>query len=202
MPSTVVITLGAKGICRKGRLPIASGQTFRAGDFLAVNSSGQVQAAIASTGSDMAAWSSGITNLVVGRAIEDAQPQANDPTIIPTVKLFAEFIIAEPGTWFELPLYHPTASSAYPSPSQVGAQYNFSYQTITNNAVWCVNLNATNAAKLQVEDFLPDYYPGWPDIGQASAPSTGTLSQYASAWVEFLGGACLLSGARPLTRTN
>lgn len=200
MPSTVVITLGCKGIQRKGRLPIASGATFRAGDFLAVNSSGQVIPAIASVGSDMTVWSSGIQNLVVGRAIEDAQPNPNDPTIIPFVKAYAEFIIAEPGTWFELPLFNATPSLAYPNPNQIGSQYNFSYQTITNNSVWCVNLGTTAAAKLQVEDFLPDYYPSWPDT--SNVPSTGTLSQYASAWVEFLGGACLLSGARPITRTN
>jgi hypothetical protein len=202
MPSLVVKSYEYRGIGRTGRLPIASGQTYKAGDFLAVNSSGQLVAAISSAGSDMSAWTSGQTNLIVGRALEDAQPQTNDPTILPTTKLYGTFIVAEPGTQFRMPVYHPTASSAYPSPTQIGSQYNFSYQTVTGNNVWCVNLNASAAPKLQIVDFVPDYYPGWPDVGQSSAPSSGTLSQYADCWVEFLGGACLLTGARPLTRTN
>ena len=203
MPSLVVKNYDSRGLQRIGRLPIAASQTYKAGDWLAVNSSGDLISAIAAgVGNDMSAWSSGITNLVVGRAIEDAQPATGDITIAPTTKLYGTFVIAEPGTQFRLALYHSTASSAYPNANQIGAQYNFSYQTITGNSIWCVNLAATSAPKLQIVDFVPDFYPGWPDIGQAAAPSTGTLSQYADCWVEFLGGACLLSGARPITRSN
>jgi hypothetical protein len=217
MPTTIGSIFGAKGIQRKGRLPIAASQTFRSGDFLTVNSSGQVQqAATAGTGSgssgQVSAWTSGITNLIVGRAMEDAQPQPNDPTIIPSTKLFAEFVIAEPGTWFEVPIYHATASSAYPSPAQIGVAYELwnlngstaSFATGFNAPPnqYYIRIDQSTAVKAQICDFNPAYYSGWPDVGQASAPSSGTFSQYATAYVEFLGGACLLSGARPITRTN
>jgi len=65
-----------------------------------------------------------------------------------------------------------------------------------------VRIDQTTAVKSQIVDFLPDEYPNWPDVGQATAPSSGTQSQYCGTWVEFLGGATLLSGARPITRTN
>ena len=216
MPSTVIKTLDVRGIQRVGRLPIASGQTYLAGDFLAVNSSGQlILAATAGNGSgtngQVGAWASGITNLIVGRAIEDAQPRANDPTILPTTKLYGEFIVAEPGTQFGVPLYHATAASAYPSPSQIGVAYElwnlstsatFATGTVVPASFWAIRIDQTTAIKAQIVDFDPDFYQGWPDIGQASAPSSGTLAQYGTAFIEFLGGATLLSGARPLTRTN
>jgi hypothetical protein len=202
LPSQVVKSYEYKGLARTGRLPIATGQSWSKGDFLAVNSSGQLIAAIAATGSDMTAWSAGIVNLVVGQALEDAQPQSGDVTIVPNPKLYGTFIIAEPGTRFRMPLYHATAASAYPSPAFIGAQYNFSYQTITGSNVWCVNIAATNAPKCVIVDYVGDMYQGWPDIGQAAAPNSGTLAQYCDCWVEFLGGASLLTVARPITRTN
>jgi hypothetical protein len=202
MPSLVVKTYDVRGLQRLGRLPIAASQTYKAGDYLSLNSSGQLQVAISSVGNDATAWSSGITNLIVGRATEDAQPATGDPTILPTTKLYGEFIIAEPGTQFRMALFHTTATSAYPAPTQIGAQYNLSYRSITGNSIWCANLASSSAPMVQVVDFVPDYYPGWPDVGQAAAPSTGTLSQYADCWVEFLGGVVALSGARPITRSN
>ncbi len=218
MPSTVVKPLDVRGLCRTERLPIASGQTFKQGDFLAVNSSGQViQAVAAGTGTTTSGefifWSSGITGLIAGRAMEDAQPSANDPTILPSTKLYAEFTVAEPGTQFLVPIYHATASSAYPNPNLIGTQgelYNLSGSTITSLATgvaWPSNayvfrLDKTTNAVCMIVDFDPSTYPSWPDVGQASPPSSGVLSQYAYAWVEFLGGQCLLSGARPVTRSN
>ena len=179
MPSTISKILGARGIQRIGRLPIAASQTYKAGDFLAVNSSGQlIQAATAgdgtSTNGAVGAWSSGITNLIVGRAIEDAQPTANDPTIIPTTKLYGEFIIAEPGTEFEMPIWHATSTSAYPAPSQVGVGYEL--WNLNTSAAWATGTNApsniyvaridkTTNIKLQINDFDPSCYPNWPDVG-------------------------------------
>jgi hypothetical protein len=216
MPSTIGKILGARGIQRIGRLPIAASQTYKAGDFLAVNSSGQlIQAATAGDGSStngqVGAWSSGLTNLIVGRAIEDAQPVTNDISIIPTTKLYGEFIIAEPGTEFEMPLWHATATSAYPNPNLLAT--GFELWNLNSSAAWATGTNApsnvyvvridkTTAVKCQINDFDPSYYPNWPDVGQASAPSTGTLAQYCYSWVEFLGGAVYHSGARPITRTN
>jgi hypothetical protein len=202
MPSQVVRSYDYKGLARTGRLPIAASQTYKKGDFLAVNSSGQLVAAISTAGNDFPVWTSGIANLIVGQALEDAQPVTNDVTIVPTTKLYGTFIIAEPGTRFRVPLYHSTASSAYPSPAFIGAQYNLSYQTITGNTVYCVNIAATNKPVCQIVDYVADMYIGWPDIGQASAPSSGTLSQYCDTWIEFLGGASLLTAARPITRSN
>jgi len=230
MPLIIPKILGARGLQRIGRLPIAASQTYKAGDFLAVNSSGQlIQAATAgdgtSTNGQVGAWSSGLTNLIVGRAIEDAHPAANDPTIIPTTKLYGEFIIAEPGTQFEIILWHATYSSAYPNPNQLSVGYEL--WNLSSSAAWAtaaqvftatsgainqaviapsnmyvLRLDKTTAVKAQPVDFLPDDYPNWPDIGQTSAPSTGIVSLYPRAFVEFIGGQTYLSGARPLTRTN
>jgi len=203
MPATVIRTLGVRGIQRLGRLPIAASQTWNAGDYLALNSTGQLIVALA-VGNDYPAYSSGLTNLIVGRATEDAQPATNDVTIVPTVKLYGEFIIAEPGTQFELPVYHATATSAYPVLNQLTVAYNFSFRTITNNPVWCINIASSSAPVVQIQDFVPDYLlsNGYPDCGQTALPTTGTLAQYGSAWGEFLGGACAFTTARPITRTN
>jgi hypothetical protein len=216
MPSTIYRPYFVRGLQRTGRLPIAASQTYKVGDFLAVNSSGQlIQAATAGDGSStngqVPIWSSGITNLIVGQATEDAQPQANDPTIIPTTKTYGEFTIAEPGTQFLIPLFHNTASSAYPNPNLIGVGYEL--WNLSSSATWPTGSNVpsnvyvaridkTTAIKGQITDFNPDEYPNWPDVGQTAAPSTGTLSQYCGVWFEFLGGATLLSGARPIVRTN
>jgi hypothetical protein len=197
------------------RLPIAASQTYKAGDFLALNSSGQlIQAAAPGDGTSsngQVGSISGLTGLIVGRATEDAQPATNDVTIIPTTKLYGEFIVAEPGTQFELPIYHATAASAYPNPNLFTNNYELwnlsgaSTQTMQSGSSWAscygVRIDKTTNGKMQIVDFVPDEYPLWPDVGQATPPSTGTLSQYCRAWVEFIGAACALSGARPITRS-
>lgn len=216
MPTTVTKPLDARGIARASRLPIASGQTYKQGDFLAVNSSGQlIQAATAGDGSStngqVPIYASGIVNLIVGRATEDAQPSSNDPTIIPTTKLYGEFTVAEPGTQFLVPLYNGTAASAYPNANTLSVAYelwNLSLPAVLGTGVnwpsnaYCIRPDKTTAVKAQIVDFDPATYPLWPDIGQTAAPSTGVLSQYAYCWIEFLGGQTYLSGARPVTRTN
>jgi hypothetical protein len=216
MPLTVVRSYEYRGIGRTGRLPIAASQTYKAGDFLAVNSSGLlIQAATAGNGSStngqVASWTSGLTGLIVGRALEDAQPATNDPTIIPTTKLYGTFIVAEPGTQFRVPLYHATAASAYPEPSQLATNYelwNLSTPAgLATGSGWGSNMYVVRVDKTtdvfcQIVDFVPDMYSGWPDVGQNAAPSSGTFSQYADCWIEFLGGTCYLTGARPITRTN
>lgn len=221
-------TLQARGLQRIGRLPIAAGQTYKAGDYLAVNASGQlIQAATSGDGTatngQIPIWSAGLVNLVVGRAVEDAQPSANDPTIIPTTKLYGEFIIAEPGTHFEIPIWHATYTSAYPNPNLLGT--GFEIWNLSSAAAWAtaaqvlaqggplqavqvpsnayvIRLDKTTAVKAQIVGFLPDDYAGWPDVGQATPPTTGVLPLYCRAWCEFLGGATYLSGARPIVRTN
>jgi hypothetical protein len=205
---------------RQARIPIAASQTFKEGDWIAVNSSGQGILAVASgngssTNGQVPAWSGGattITNLIVGRAIEDAQPQSGDPTILPNPKLYVEVIVAEPGTQFLMPLYHATPGSAYPNPNLIGTQCGLwnlngstaTFATGTNvpTNLWVARIDSTTVAQLNIVDFDPTDYPSWPDIGQTAAPSSGTQSQYCGTWVEFLGGTTLLSGARPLTRSN
>ena len=226
MPANIIRSLGVRGMQRLGRLPIATGQTYKAGDFLTVNSSGQLQQAL-SVGNNMAAWSSGITNLIVGRATEDAQPATNDPTIIPTTKLYGEFVISEPGTQFLLPIVNGASNNgtaAYPNLNIMGTGYPLRYCqtsdfptsvtvsgvttaiTIGTN-VWAIDISTSTGARGQIVDWDPDdmagsTYAGYPDIGQASAPSTGYQALSARAWVEFIAGQCYLSGARPLTRSN
>lgn len=216
MPSLITKPYNARGICRTERLPIAASQTFKQGDFVMVNSSGQVQQAItsgngSSTNGAPTAWSSGNTNLWVGRANEDAQPQSGDITAIPNPKLYASVTICEPGTQFLVPIYHATAASAYPNPNLIGNSYelwNLSTPAVLGTGVswpgnvYSVRIDKTTNVGVVIVDFDPTNYASWPDIGQTAAPSTGTFSQYAYAWVEFLGGTCLLSGARPITRSN
>jgi hypothetical protein len=221
MPSNIVRALDVRGLQRLGRLPIAGSQTYKAGDFLTLNSSGELQQA-ATTGNNVAVWSSGITNLIVGRATEDAQPQANDVSIVPTVKLYGEFIIAEPGTQFALPIVNGASSNgtaAYPNLNLIGTAYALRNTaatdfptTVSGTAInagifYALDISTTTAAKAQIVDWVPDdltgsTYSGYPDIGAPSAPSSGVQALSARAWVEFLGGACALSGARPITRTN
>jgi len=202
MPSVVSRTFGVRGIQRIGRLPIATLQTYKAGDFLVLNALGQLTQAT-TAGTNVGAVSA--TNLIVGRAIEDAQPSVNDISIIPTTKLYGEFIVAEPGTQFELPIYHATASSAYPSPALLSVGYELGNITFPSAAggttCYAVDIGHTSNIKVIVVDFVPDEYAGWPDVGQSPAPTTGTFSQYARAWVEFIGVTTALSGARPVTRS-
>ncbi len=215
MPSQVSRTFGVRGYQRLGRLPIAAGQTFKAGDYLALNASGQlIQAATAGDGTStngQVGAISGLTGLIVGRATEDAQPVANDITIIPTTKLYGEFIIAEPGTQFEMPIYHATPGSAYPNPNLLTNSYEIwnlsgaNTQVMQTGSSWAsgygIRIDKTTSPKAQIVDFIPDEYLLWPDVGQSTPPSSGTLSQYARAWVEFIGSACALTGARPITRS-
>jgi hypothetical protein len=217
MPSIVGRKLQYRGIGRSGRYPIASGQTFKQGDFLGFNSSGElIQLVAAGTGSSTSgqvpAYSSGLTNLIVGRAQEDAQPSSNDPTILPTTKLYGQVMIAEPGTQFLIPIYDATVASAYPNANLVSQPFelwNLNGSTITTmpaGSTWvtgyAVRIDKTTAIKGIITDWYVDEYVGWPDIGQAAAPSTGTASQFCACWFEFIGNACALTGAGSLTRTN
>ncbi len=217
MPSAIAKIFDARGFQRVGTLPIASGQTFKAGDFLSLNSSGQLQQAVtagngSSTNGQCPVWSSGATNLIVGRAIEDAQPSVNDPTILPATKTYGRFVIAEPGTQFKVPLYHATPGSAYPSPAFIGQYYElwnlsssatFATGTTVPASAYFVRIDKTSVNKCLIVDFSGDDYQGWPEwIGQASAPSSGTVSQYCGTWIEIIGQAAALSSAATLTRTN
>lgn len=219
MPSIIVPPLDYRGLARVATLPIAASQTFKEGDYGIANTSGLVeQAATAgdgtSTNGQVPIWASGITNLIVGRYIEDAQPSPNDPTILPTAKTYGKFIIAEPGTQFAIPLFHATAASAYPNPNLLATGFELwnlnssatgvpSGTTFPSN-VYVIRIDKTTAVKAQIVDFWEETFPTWPGDGNAavSVPSSGTLSQYATCWIEFLGGATYLSGARPIVRTN
>ena len=221
MPSTIIKALGVRGYQRIGRLPIAANQTWKAGDFLTVNSAGNLVQTL-SAGNNLGA-ASGITLRVVGRAIEDAQPVSGDISIVPTTKLYGEFIIAEPGTQFELPIVNGASSNgtaAYPNTNLIGTRLPLRYcttadfpTTVSSTAitvgtnVWAADISTNTNPKLIIVDYVPDdlvgsTYAGYPDTGAVSAPSTGVQALSARAWCEFLGGQCLLSGAGPITVTN
>jgi hypothetical protein len=211
MPATVVQSLLARGIQRIEELPVAAGQTINEGDFVCLNSSGNLiiasaaNATIATGG--VAAWSSGLTNLIVGRATENYPATANDPTQLTKYKIGV--MIAEPGTQFLVVLGSGTAANAYPNQNLFCAGYPLSHWITPAgagaNTVWAVNIDLPNDAtsKCQIVDFYGGDWPAWSAMNQTvTAPSTGTASQYPFVWIEFIGNQSAMTGARSLTRTN
>lgn len=168
---------GARGLMRTATYPTAAAQTFLAGDFVCFNSSGQVVQAVAA-GSDVGAVS-GITNAIVGRALENA---INDLGVL---KTSVAVMIAEPGTEFLMPLYSATPTNAVPVPSLIGVAYELRNAS-TPFTGYCVNLDATTNTKVRIVDFDGDSYATWPNT------STAGTTQYADAWVVFIPSSTLV----------
>lgn len=213
MPSTVVRQFRTKGKQRIERLPVASGQTIKQGDFVCFDSSGNLIQAVAASATlstaTLAAWTTSNLLLVVGQAQEDFPAPASDPTMLTKYKIAV--MIAEPGTQFLMPIAHATPSSAYPNQNLLGRGVNLANWTfpaaVGANTMYAVDITAANLdnakAKAQIVDFDDTDWPAWgSDMTTITAPSSGTQSQYAGAWVEFLGNASALTGGRSLTRSN
>lgn len=192
MPAFVQRRFGARGFQEVGEAPIAASQTFIVGDVLTQNVSGLAQQGASAT-NRIGATTVATTNAILGVANADAQARSGDPTI-PYTKLSATFVIARAGTQFEVPIYHGTASSAYPNPNQIGVPYEAINATLPNAAggqtMYCVDLQHTTNVKWFITDFDAFDYPGWPKVGQATPPSSGTTSQYCTCWAEFIGSQC------------
>lgn len=196
MPATVVRRFGVRGFQEVGESPIAASQTFKVRDVLVLNSSGL--AAQGATATNRIGAVSGITNCILGVANADAQPSTNDITQL-TTKKSATYIKALPGTQFEMPLYSATAANAYPNPNLISAAYECINSTFPSgtggNTLYAVDLDHTTNKKLIVVDFDDFDYPNWPKVGQDSVPSSGTTSQYCTAWVEFISDQCALTAS-------
>lgn len=176
----IVLGYGVRGIARLDRLPVASTATFKQGHFLTVNSSNELVIAVAA-GSRMAA-TSGNENLLVGRAIEDSHDENG------VRKTSASFIVAEPGTDFEVPLHHATPGSAVATPAtgQLNAAGFELISVNTAGGVHCLSLDNTTNKKWQIMGYNPEDLPTWPNA------STAGTTQYPRAWVTTLQAASLL----------
>jgi hypothetical protein len=172
-------TLGVRGPYRVIAYPVKSDATFKEGDFVLLTSTGLTQAAAA--GNNFGTFGTNATK-IVGRAMAPAV----DPNT-GSVNAFVQVIIAQPGIEFEVPLYNATPASAVPALTQIGTAYEMRQ---SSGGVPQIDTGTTTNAHARITDFAgQDDTPLWP------TSITGG-SQYANCYVEFLGAACLITGAR------
>ena len=160
---------GVRGRMRIGRMPILSTTTFKVGDYLISHTTGELKV-YAAEDAPVAA-TSGVDNRVFGRALEDSHDENN------TVKTAVSFIIAEPGTEFEVPIYHATQASAVAVPAD---QILTSYELYNVNNVPSVDISETTDLKCQIKDYNSEDLPTWP-----GAITAGTVLN-PRVWIEFL----------------
>ena len=172
------LALGVRGPWKIESFPVKSDATFNAGDFVLLTSSGLYNAAAA--GNNFAAVA-GNTTRIAGRATTSAI----DPNT-GAVRSYAEFIVAEPGVQFQVPLYSATPASAVPALTQLGTAYEMRE---SSSGFPQIDLDNTGNAHAYIQDFDPTDAPAWPT-------SVTGAAQYSNVWVEFKGTACLLSSAR------
>lgn len=106
-----------------------------------------------------------------------------------------DFVVAEPGTQFSVPIYHGTAASAVATPNgQIGTAYEF--RNVGGNYD-SVDVSATTNTKAVIIGYDETEYPLWPASRGSTTQglTTAGTTQYCNAWIEFLGSACLLTGA-------
>jgi hypothetical protein len=160
---------GVRGPLRIMRMPILSTTTFYEGDYLISDSTG-VATVYAAEDNPVAA-TSGMDNRVLGRALEDSHDENG------TRKASASFIVAQPGTQFELPIYAATAANAVAIPAD---QLLVSYELYNVNGVPSVDIGETTDVKGQIVDFNQEDLPTWP-----AAITAGTQLN-PRVWFEFL----------------
>lgn len=179
-------TYQSKGLERVELYPVASGQTILTGDCVVWNA-GLTQAA--SAGANVGATSA--TTRIVGRAIENST--RNDGSN----KSVIGVMLAEPKTWFQLPIWHGTPASAVANPNQIGIAYELRNSNVGFTG-YGVDISATTNTKCAIMYFDTTDYPAWPGSQGGTTqgvPSAGT-TQYPNAWVEFLGSATLCPAGR------
>ena len=160
---------GVRGNPRIIEWPILSTTTFYEGDFLISHSTG-VATVYAAEDNPVAA-TSGMDNRVLGRACEDSHDENG------TRKASVKMYVAEPGTEFEVPIYHATQASAVMTPAD---NFLVSYELYNVNNVPSVDISETTDIKCQIKDINREDVPTWP-----AAITAGTVLN-PRVWIEFL----------------
>lgn len=162
-------TFGVRGKQRIGAWPLLSTTTCKVGDFLVIDSAGK--AAVAAASNAPVGATSTNTNRILGRATEEnLDENGAQRTVI-------HFIIAEPGTEFEVPIYHATAASAVATPA---SQPLTAFELYNVGGVWAVDISETTDVKCVIKDYNTEDLPTWPD-----AITAGTVLN-PRVWIEFL----------------
>jgi hypothetical protein len=185
----LIRSLEGKGVNQFVTLPVATGQTFTAGDFLQLTS-GQLTIAAAG-GANVGAV------LIVGQAMENAI----DPNT-GILKTAVNVRLALPGAWFKVIAWHSTPANAYANITQLGTAQDFRNLNAgdgmpTGSTAFAINLATTANTKCRIADFETDNYTtaaagAWPwGIQSAGTPITGAAAataanQYPHVWVEFV----------------
>ena len=160
--------------------PVNAAETFKKGDILTFTTTGKLTQTLS------AAANFGATPYIVGIAMQDATD--DNGAVRPSISVLE----VKPGTRMWLPIYHGTPASAVFTPgtsnSQSAAGFELRYNSATTG--FAVDVSATTNKAVRILDVDPADYPGWPTYNGA-----GT-TQYPHVLVEFIAGACLLTGAR------
>jgi len=168
-----------RGIANVRAFPVKTGETFKAGDFVLLTTSGVT--AVVAAGSNFGAATTNATR-ILGQAQNDAV-DANTNAL----NTHVDVILAQPGTAFCVPLYHGTPASAVPSLTQIGTDYEMRQVTAGFPSV---DVGTTTNKIARIVDFDPNDYTTWPDT------TTAGTTQYANVWIEIIGSASLCTGAR------
>ena len=158
---------GVRGIQRIATAPIAAGASFAQHDFIYEVNGAAVGPPTPGTNYTKA-------NKILGRAINGT---ASDPgafnTIAPTS---VQYIAAETGTEFEVPLYHTTPALAVPTAANKDQSFELRNSTL---GFAQVDLTATTNAQVKIVEPDPKDCASW-DVGSYAA-----AVPFASVWVSF-----------------
>ena len=168
---------GVRGHIQIGKWPLyASTGAFGIGDFLKLHTTGEATLAAANNAAVTA--TSGNSHRILGRALKGSVDE-ND-----ALRTTAEYIIAQPGTEFCMPVYNDTQASAIATPATDPLT---SYGLYNVGGTFAVNNGDTSAVKCCIKDFDQDDVTTWP------AAITAGTSVNPRVWVEFLPAHCFTS---------
>lgn len=166
-------TFGVRGKQRVGSWPLLSTTTCKVGDFLVIDAAGK--AAVAAASNNPVGATSTNTNRILGRATEESHDENG------TIRTVIHFIIAEPGTEFEVPIYHATQASAVATPATDPLT---AFELYNVGGVWAVDISETTDVKCKIVDYNTEDLPTWPD-----AVTAGTVLN-PRVWIEFMPAHC------------
>lgn len=144
-----------------GYYPEAASQTFKIGDIVQLNSSGQVAIGVAA-GNDMTSASN---VRVLGIAAQDSTGTTNTKLKV--------HIMASEDAQFLLPVEHATPASAVTAAAQTYKTASTAGYCLTNTAagVWAVTIDTTSNPLVAIMDICEDFPVG---------------EQYGTVWVSVL----------------
>lgn len=146
--------------------PEAPSQTFKRGDFVKLNGSGQVEIAKASNSTYATGLLTSATG-VLGMVPNDATGVTGNVTTV---------VLADGNTEFLLPVAHATTVSALTADSQVGAVYQLVHH-VNGDAAWGVAIDNTSTPMVAVQEIDPTNAVG---------------VQYGTVWTKVLPAASAL----------